>query len=508
MKLVFGFSLLLFFGCSEEPNSPQVGSIEINSLPSSAIILLDGNQTGKITPTTLKDVPIGNHSITLLLSGYARFDTNVMVNEGTTANVYANLTLASGKIHVISNPSGAMIYLDNVGTGKITPDTINNVSVGDHEIGLYLSNYQQVTQQVNVLENQVITLNIELIPITVPMKIYSFPSGAEIYVDDLNTGLLTPAVAFIQLGQRVIKLIKSEHEAYIDSMTVNGGNDTLTIKAWIPIISKIVSSDANSITVDNNGNVYIGGNFLIEKYSPTLDHLWSFGSEGTGEYQFKIINDIEWAQGFGLHVLDAGRPDYYNNNRVIIYDENGNYEVSFNLPTVLGGSLIAWEKFAISINGDISLIGYRPQYLINPPRYAVITATGIALVNSDDLWKPYNWSIQSYGAFADEAEISILTNYGRITRNRLVVTNDFYAGKRVMIGIQESDITSTSNSDSVYIACQKLVLKINKSWNWSPEFDVTELYWSAPKSWFKKIEYYNGRIYAVGDGKLSIYDAF
>jgi hypothetical protein len=54
-------------GCSTILFGPS-GSIEVTTNPSGVKIFLDGKDTGKITPYTLKNVSAGNHIIEVTLS--------------------------------------------------------------------------------------------------------------------------------------------------------------------------------------------------------------------------------------------------------------------------------------------------------------------------------------------------------------------------------------------------------------------------------------------------------
>ena len=62
--------------------------------------------------------------------------------ESPTTN---NIQPGTGLIFVDSDPPGAQIVLDNINTGKITPDTIKNLLIGDHQITLQLAGYEDTT---------------------------------------------------------------------------------------------------------------------------------------------------------------------------------------------------------------------------------------------------------------------------------------------------------------------------------------------------------------------------
>lgn len=101
-----------------------------------------------------------------------------------------------GSIYITSNPAGATIWLDGASTSKTTPDTVKNVSEGNHTVTLKLQDYNDMTFSVNVKGGQTsVVTNIVLVSNIMtklfgPTKIYETtgtsanqPSGL-----DLSTG--------------------------------------------------------------------------------------------------------------------------------------------------------------------------------------------------------------------------------------------------------------------------------------------------------------------------------
>ena len=69
----------------------------------------------------------------------------------------------TGKIFINSTPDSAQIWVDNTNTGKLTADTISNLSVGDHQVRLVLAGYIDTTFTVVVTANQTSSRNIILV---------------------------------------------------------------------------------------------------------------------------------------------------------------------------------------------------------------------------------------------------------------------------------------------------------------------------------------------------------
>ncbi len=130
-----------------------VGSIKVSSTPPGAKILLDGEDTGKITPATLEDVPLSRtYSLKLELDKYRPAEERVTIYSIEPMEFQKKLEeIQYGNLQVTSNPSGAAVYLNNSNTGKTTPATLSNLEVGkSYTVRLSRSGYQEVTRSVNI----------------------------------------------------------------------------------------------------------------------------------------------------------------------------------------------------------------------------------------------------------------------------------------------------------------------------------------------------------------------
>jgi len=92
----------------------------------------------------------------------------------------------TGSINILTNPSGAKIFLDNMDTGHFTPSILTNVSAGSHVLTLALEDYHSYSSIINVIANQTINLNITLTPI-IP-KIYLTGISVFPFTMNLTTG--------------------------------------------------------------------------------------------------------------------------------------------------------------------------------------------------------------------------------------------------------------------------------------------------------------------------------
>ena len=127
---------------------PLNGSIAITSVPSGAVMNLDGIQRGR-APAIIPDVLPGNHAVTLSFNGYEDWSYMVSVRSGQMSEMNAilipkNITSGSGSLSVTTDPPGAEIYIDSDFRG-VSPLTIPGLFAGTHTIVITMQEYANNT---------------------------------------------------------------------------------------------------------------------------------------------------------------------------------------------------------------------------------------------------------------------------------------------------------------------------------------------------------------------------
>jgi hypothetical protein len=170
---------------SLNPITPSTGSIYATSLPQGASVYVDGRYYGP-APQLASGLSPGYHQVRLSLQGFQDWSGQILVTSGGTTTVsqtlYASPTTAptqvpgTGTLEVLSSPSGAQVYLDNVYMG-ITPITLPQVTAGSHVVLLKLSGYSdwEVTAQVGA--GQTTPVSATLVPVTTQPTQGPLPGG-------------------------------------------------------------------------------------------------------------------------------------------------------------------------------------------------------------------------------------------------------------------------------------------------------------------------------------------
>ena len=96
-----------------------------------------------------------------------------------------------GKAIINSNIVNAEIWLDNMATGKLTPDTIET-TIGNHTVTLKKANYLDVSQIIEIIKDSLVSYNFFLTEESGKVYITSNVAGAQILIDFINSGKVTP----------------------------------------------------------------------------------------------------------------------------------------------------------------------------------------------------------------------------------------------------------------------------------------------------------------------------
>jgi hypothetical protein len=122
--LIIPFTVLLITSCDSgsDPITPKAkGSIFLTSNPAGAQIWLDGTNTSKITPDTVKNVDEGSHTVTIKLQDYNDITFSVTVTAGQTS-APATVLLVSNIMKTLFPP--VKIY-ETIGTGVNEPSGLD-----------------------------------------------------------------------------------------------------------------------------------------------------------------------------------------------------------------------------------------------------------------------------------------------------------------------------------------------------------------------------------------------
>ncbi len=229
------------------------GSISIESNPSEATILLDGNDVST-TPDTISQVAIGIHEIEIKKEGYAEWKKKLNVKQGKEIILNAVLQPITGSARLESEPTGAVIFIDGENVGK-TPDVITSISPGKHEIKIRLEGYDSCLQMVKIKNGKESLFSASLQRKKGSLMLISNPENALIYLEGKKYGRTPRTINELTPGNYAIELVLADYQTWSVKAGIVPGEE-ITIKAELQekpgsISIKSRPSDAK-IFIDGN----------------------------------------------------------------------------------------------------------------------------------------------------------------------------------------------------------------------------------------------------------------
>lgn len=258
------------------PVTPTTGSLRFITVPTAADVYfgttLKGTtdtSTGILTIGSLNAGPI---SYTIKKTGYNDATGTATVVGGTTIDVPVTLTPVTpttGDVCLKSNPAGATIRIDGTAQagkttalstgGCITSNTITGLSPGSHSYALSLTGYQDKTGSLTITAGQISIVDVGVLtPVSTigNLIISSSPSGARIYIDNIDSGYITTAnIPDITQGSHTYKLTLTGYKDATGNFNITAGGTTTV--STVTLVQRVGTLKFFSIPV--GAAISIGG---------------------------------------------------------------------------------------------------------------------------------------------------------------------------------------------------------------------------------------------------------
>jgi hypothetical protein len=138
------------------PPPVMEGYLRIVSEPVGAEVMVDGHRIGA-TPFD-GAVPVGEHEVTVRLTGYRPVTEAVRVEEGLEVARTVRLEVAPATLRLASEPAGARVSLDGERVGE-TPVALAEVAPGTHQIVIEAKGYYPYETRVELGPGQELALH-------------------------------------------------------------------------------------------------------------------------------------------------------------------------------------------------------------------------------------------------------------------------------------------------------------------------------------------------------------
>jgi len=207
-----------------EKLAPLTGGLIIETDPNSALVYLDGEEIKQSTPLQLTDVAIGIHQLEIRKKGFDPVTRETAVTSGQTEHIALKLDRLTGELTVQVRPWGSIYLNDKLQKSssdlrykielpvdhyqlKVVHPTLG---VWEKEIEITPDNNKEIVVDFN---------HIQTVPVTA-VDDTGNPVHAEIYLDEQNTGKMTPSNMELKVGLHKISVKKEGYLADNEPKTI------------------------------------------------------------------------------------------------------------------------------------------------------------------------------------------------------------------------------------------------------------------------------------------------
>ena len=160
------------------------------------------------TPCSFNDLAPARYSLQVQKEGYLQVQTALELKTGDSQDQKLLLEALAKGLYVSTRPPGADIFINGDKQAGQTPATLP-LAAGSYNLVLRLGGYEPYVGQIQVKDSVQTALDLELKPRAGHVawaQVNTIPAGAEILVDGISTGEVSPARVQIPSGTHTIGL--------------------------------------------------------------------------------------------------------------------------------------------------------------------------------------------------------------------------------------------------------------------------------------------------------------
>ena len=355
----------------DDPNNKKVVNINLKpnfakvkiEVDNNAEIWINGEKKGEGSWTG--DLGAGMYEFEAKKSGHrsTTITRDIIVEDELQEIRLQTPTPVYGEADISSNPIMADIYIDGKNVGQ-TPQVLSQLLIGNHEIMIKKSGYDDYISNINIKENESSKLSVKLVEKTATKAVEHqiAPKTEEatrtITVDGVSFNMIKVDAGIFKMGATSENTISYKEEKPVHKVTLSTyyiGETEVTQELWETVMGTNPSDFKgykrpveNVSWEDCQRFIEILNNKTGMSFSLPTEAEWEFAARGGLKTKFYIYS--------GSNILD----------KVGWYDENSGYtthEVKGKLPNELGiydmtGNVWEWCQDTMG--------AYSPEDVVNP----------------------------------------------------------------------------------------------------------------------------------------------
>jgi len=227
--LLIGFIAFRAMRAPETIAKPQI-QVTIHSEPEEgAQVTLDGQVWGN-TPVTVAGLKPGEYDVFLSHPRYNRAHEVITVTDALEQTFTVRMEPLKGYVSVETRPIGAEVIIDGEKVGT-TPLLKKELPVGEHTYAIKMENYYPIEGTISVEELFTHEIKHDLRPLEAKINVFSRPTGADIWINNLLQGKKTPAEFRLPPGQYLVSVYTPGYNQEDTIVTLNeNSNETVQLE--------------------------------------------------------------------------------------------------------------------------------------------------------------------------------------------------------------------------------------------------------------------------------------
>ncbi|MBT5307422.1 MAG: PEGA domain-containing protein, partial [Candidatus Scalindua sp.] len=262
----------------------MTGSININSKPSNAVVIVNGKKIGN-TPANITDLAAGKYQLEVMMDCYETWSESVNIDPGKESTVTTELQIKAGSISINSEPSNAIILIDNKEVGT-TPKIVTDLSNEEHLLEVRMGGYEAWSESFNMEPGIEFSVVAELQMIAGSVSITSEPPNAMILIDNKKAGTTPTTLTGMLPSNHNVEIRIEGYETWSESVEIKSDKENS--------IAAVLHAITGSINIESNpseATIFLDG----KEVSTTPDTI-THAAIGIHKIEVKKEGYAEWSK--------------------------------------------------------------------------------------------------------------------------------------------------------------------------------------------------------------------
>ncbi len=230
---------------------PRYGFVQVSTSPEEgAKILIDGKETGLLTPALSGRLESGEHTVTVVKELFQTVSRRIVVNDSLTEPLVLDMPVNYASVEV-ELPAEASLSIN--GTAAGTGKWAGRLPSGVYSFEASLGKHKPAIQEINLVSGGRNHIELKPVPITGTLDVVTHPPKASLYLNGRPVGESPASLNNLLIGDYSLTIARSGFASIQRNITIREGETTIIDEALeqAPLIR--ISTEPPGATVDVNG---------------------------------------------------------------------------------------------------------------------------------------------------------------------------------------------------------------------------------------------------------------